>query len=231
MSHHLEIDTQVAVEGGFQSGITCCDVERVGIVIDFQQLRNVGLLCLSAELHLQVGLLIEAIAQVERRRDIGHCTYGIHWLSEVVLDEVGALWQDGDTCVHIDLLTHVAQLDFGCMTVFRTLRVSAQTGTQVALVGIVKIAEECRPVAIVVQHLCELLFRIVGEVVCEGIVLLVTIAVAIVQLQEESLLSEASSAAKWSSAAAERSSPLLAVCRLLVFFGLEQNQRLCVCDT
>ena len=88
LAHHLKIGVEVAVEGGLQSRITHRDVQGVGIVVDFKQLRDTGLLRLSAELHLQVGLLIEAIAQVEGRRDIGHRAHGINGIAQILLDEM-----------------------------------------------------------------------------------------------------------------------------------------------
>ena len=91
LSHHLEIDAEVRVERRLQSGITCRDVQGVGVVVDFQQLRDVGLLGLSAELHLQVSLLIEAIAEVEGRRYVGDSAYGVDGIAKVLLYKVGTL--------------------------------------------------------------------------------------------------------------------------------------------
>ena len=67
LAHHLEVGTQIGGERGFQSGVTHRDAQRIGVVVDVQQLGDVGLLRLCTEVYLQVSLLVEAHAQVHRR--------------------------------------------------------------------------------------------------------------------------------------------------------------------
>ena len=62
----LEVGTEIGGKRGFQSGITHIDGERVGIVVDVKQLRDGRLRRRTTEIHLQIGLLIEAVANVER---------------------------------------------------------------------------------------------------------------------------------------------------------------------
>ena len=58
---HLEVCLQVCSERRLQSRVTHRDIQRIGIVVDIEQLRDVGLLRLTSELHLQIGLLVEAV--------------------------------------------------------------------------------------------------------------------------------------------------------------------------
>ena len=44
LSLHLEVERQVRVERGFQTGITGGDVQRVGVVVDLEQLGDLWLL-------------------------------------------------------------------------------------------------------------------------------------------------------------------------------------------
>ena len=69
------------------------------------------------------------------------------------------------------------------MTIFRTFGITAKTVTQVGLVWIVKIAEQLGPLPIVVQDILKSRIAIVWKVIGRRIVLLVTVAIAIVQLQ------------------------------------------------
>ena len=76
------------------------------------------------------------------------------------------------------------------MAVLRALAVAAEAVAEVHLVGVVEIAEEARPLLIVVEDVEERRLAQVGEVVGGGIVLLVAVAVAVVQLQEDALCAE-----------------------------------------
>ena len=62
----LVVDVEVGGEGGLQTRITHRDVEGVGVIVDVEELGDGRLLCLSTQGHLQVALLGETIAQVER---------------------------------------------------------------------------------------------------------------------------------------------------------------------
>ena len=74
----LEIGIQIGGERWLQSWITHADVQRVGVVVDVEQLGDTGLLSLSSELHLQVGLLIEAVAHVECWRNVDDRAHGVN---------------------------------------------------------------------------------------------------------------------------------------------------------
>ena len=68
------------------------------------------------------------------------------------------------------------------MAILRTLGIAAQLATEIALIGIVQEAEECRPVAVFVQYLGKGRLRIVWEVVGQGVALLMAVLIAVVQL-------------------------------------------------
>ena len=85
---HLEVCAQIGRERRFQSRVTHVDAQRVGIVVDVEQLCDAGLACRPTECHLQIGLLIETIAHVERRRDVGHRANGIDRYTKILLHEV-----------------------------------------------------------------------------------------------------------------------------------------------
>ena len=106
----------------------------------------------------------------------------------------------------------------------RTLRIAAQIVAKVGFVGIVQIAEESSPVAIVAQYLCKGFVRVVREVVSGRIAFLVAVFVAIVQLQEQAHLSESTRLVtpEWASL------PLSVSCSLRILFGLNCQQRFCI---
>ena len=190
LAHHLEIDAKVAVEGGLQPRVTHRDAQRIGIVVNVKQLGDIRLLRLSTELHLKVGLRVESVAQVEGWRYVGHRTHRIDRTSKILLDVVGTLGEKRHADVHVDALADIAQLDFSSVAILRPLGIAAQTGAEVALVRVVQIAKQGRPVTIALQDLGKGGICIVGKVIGIGIVLLIAVAVSVVQLQKEALLSE-----------------------------------------
>ena len=106
LSLHLEVKAEVRVERRFQTCVTRRDVQRVCIVVNFEQLGNLWLLRLSAELNLEIGLLIEAVTHIQRRRYISDSSDSIHRTSQILLDEVRLLWLDVNTDIHIQFLAH-----------------------------------------------------------------------------------------------------------------------------
>ena len=82
----LVVDVEVGGEGGLQTRITHRDVEGVGVIVDVEELGDGRLLCLSTQGHLQVALLGEAVAQVERGRIVGDGTNSIDRTSQILLD-------------------------------------------------------------------------------------------------------------------------------------------------
>ena len=120
-AHHLEIGGEVGGERRLQTRVTHRDVQWIGIVVDVEQLCDGRLLTLSAELHLQVGLLIEAVAHVQRGRDISNGANGVNRTPQILLDVVRLLRQYGQSDVHIHLVTNIAQLDVGLMVVLGAL--------------------------------------------------------------------------------------------------------------
>ena len=87
----LEVETEVRGERRLQTGVTHGDRQGVGVVVDVEQLRDAGLRHRTTILYLQVGVLVEAIAQVEGGRDVNHRAHGIDGLAQILLDVVRAL--------------------------------------------------------------------------------------------------------------------------------------------
>ena len=209
LAHHLEVGAQVGGERRLQAWITYRDVQRISVVVDVEQLSDVGLLRLSAEVHLQVGLLVEAYTQVERRRYVGDGTHRVDGASQILLDVVRLLGVEGYADVQVHLVADVAQLQVGIVAVLRAFGIAAEAGAEIRLVGVLQESEEGCPLAIFVQYVGKGFVRVFGEVVGRRVVLLVVVAIAVVQLQEESLLAETSSttitatttasATKWST--------------------------------
>ena len=219
---HLEIDVQVRRERRFQSRVTHGDGERVGVVVDIEQLRDGRLRGGPPEPHLQVGLLIEPVAQVERGREVGHRPHRVDRHTQVLLDEVRPLWLHRDADVHIVFLAYEAQLHVGIMPVLRTLGVSAQVPREVILVRIVEKSEQAGPVAVFAQHDVELVIGIVGEVVGQRVAFLVAVVVTVAQLQEDALDAPCSSSAP---VALHRHGPLVIVVVGLHLFSMEHIKR------
>ena len=200
----LEVGGQVVCERGLQRWVTHRDAERVGVVVDVEQLCDAGLRGVSTQLHLQVGLLVEAVAQVQCRREIGHRAGGVDRNAKVLLDVVRVLRLDGDTHVHVELVAHNSQLEVDVLSVLGTLRIAAQTVAEIHLVGVVEITEESGPLLIVVEHVLESRFAQVGEVEGGGVAFLEAVIEAVVQLQEDALRAKTAHAV----AVAERTASL-----------------------
>ena len=228
LSLHLEVETEVRVERWLQTSVTSRDVQRVRIVIDLEQLGDLWLLRLSAELNLEVGLLVETVTHIQCGRDIGDGSDGIHWHSQILLDEVRLLRLDVDTDIHIQFFAHHAELYVDVLVMLRSLGETAQVGREITLIGIVEVAEQASPLAVFVEHLCEGLVGIDGgEVVGRGIALLMAVVIAVVQLQEDTLCTERAHAV-----AVAEGSALLRLCGVdLHGFRFEIQDRLGIGET
>ena len=98
--------------------------------------------------HIEIGLAVETIAEIEGGGEIGHCPGRVHGYAKVLLDEMRTLWLDGDTDVHIELFPDVAQLHVDVVFTLRTFGVAAEVIGEITLIGVVQIAEEPCPIAI-----------------------------------------------------------------------------------
>ena len=96
-SHHrllglLEVavveQAEVLVERRFQARVTRGDVERVGVVVDVEQLRDAGLRGRGTIVDAQVAHLVELVSEVEGRGEVGDVASGVHAHSLVVLHVV-----------------------------------------------------------------------------------------------------------------------------------------------
>ena len=125
-SHHLEVGVEVAGERRFQPRVTHGDVERLGVVVDVEQLGDVGLLSLSPQSHLKVGLLVEAVAQVHGWRQVGDRPHGINGLSQVLLNVVRFLRLYLHAGVDVVFLPVDAQLQVDVVVILRSLGISAE---------------------------------------------------------------------------------------------------------
>ena len=92
-----------------QSRVTLSDVERVRVVGNVEQLRDVGLAGVAAVLYSDGLLVGELIAEVERWRHVRHVADGINVDAAVVLDVVGVLWLYVEADVILVLLLIIAQ--------------------------------------------------------------------------------------------------------------------------
>ena len=153
--------------------------------------------------HVEVGLAIETIAEVEGRGEIGHRPGRVHGYAKILLDEMRTLWLDGHADVHIEFFSDIAQLHVDVVLSFRTLRIAAEVLGKIALVGVVQVAKEPCPVTVLSQYVHECFIGIVGEVISQRVALLVVVAETVVGLQEQSLETTLSTT---SSAVAERTS-------------------------
>ncbi len=106
----LEVGVEVGGERWLQPWITHGDGERIGVIVDVEQLCDAGLLCLSAQRHLEVGLLVEAVAHVQRRRHVGDGAHGVNGPSQILLYVVRALWLQLYAYIHIELFAYQPQL-------------------------------------------------------------------------------------------------------------------------
>ena len=149
-------------------------------------------------------------------------------MAQVLLDEVRLLRLDVDTDIHIQFLAHHAELHVDVLVIFRTLGETAQVGREITLIGIVEIAEQACPLAIVVEHAGKGLVGIDGgEVVGRGVALLMAVVIAVVQLQEHALGTERAHAV-----AVAKGSALLRLCGIdLNGFRLEVEEGLGVGET
>ena len=78
-------------ELGFQSRITLGDIERIGVVGDVEQLRDVRLPGITAVVEPDILLVRKLVVEVERRRDIRHVADSVDVDATVVLDVIGVL--------------------------------------------------------------------------------------------------------------------------------------------
>ena len=133
------------------------------------------------------------------------------------------LWLDVETDIHIQLLADHTDLYVDVLVMLRTLGETAQVIAKITLIGIIEIAEQASPLTIFIEYIGKGLFSINGgEVIGRGVALLMTVVIAIIQLQEDTLCSKRAHAV----AIAERSA-LLRLRRVdLNGFRLEINERL-----
>ena len=184
---HAEIGVKVGRERRLQPRVAHRDGERVGVIVDVEQLRNAGLTGRTAQGHLQIGLLVEAVTHVERRREVRYRAHRIDRHAQILLHVVRPLRLQRDACIHVQLVEHQPKLHVDVLSMLRALGKAAQTVAEIHLVGIVQIAEQARPLPVGTQHVGKGLVAVVREIVGRRVVLLVTVVVAIVQLQKQPL--------------------------------------------
>ena len=125
------------------------------------------------------------------------------------------------------------------MVVLRAFRVAAQVVGKVTLVRVVEITEQSGEVAVVTQHVQKCFARQLGEIVGRRVTLLVTVVIAVVHLQENTLLpyssasATAASASVAASAATEVAESETVGLRSVfgLWFGLEDIERLSITES
>ena len=183
----LESDIHAGGEGRLQARITHRDVEWVGVVVDVQKLGDGWLLGLSTQCHLQIGLLSEAIAHIERRRIVDNRANSVNWTSQILLNVVRTLRLCRHTHIHVEFVAHQSQLHIDVVSILLTFRVPAQTSGEIFFIRIAQETKQTVPIAVVLQHSIEGFFTQIGEVVSRRVILLIAIAEIVVHLQEDAL--------------------------------------------
>src|SRR5574344_2156165 len=98
---HLEgvkVEVDVVTERRFQSRISLCDVQRVGIISDIKQIGHAWLRSTSSVVQTQIRLLSEVVAEVNIGSKVEHITCNL-WIliSHVFVVEHTSLWQEVKT--------------------------------------------------------------------------------------------------------------------------------------
>ena len=85
------VDVERVGELRLQSWVSLCDVERVGVIGDVEQLGDVGLSGVASIVEPDVLLIAELIVEVDGRRKVHHVADGIDVNASIVLYEIRVL--------------------------------------------------------------------------------------------------------------------------------------------
>ena len=176
-----------------QPGITLCDVERVGVVGDVEQLGDVGLTGVTTIVEPDVALLMEFVVEIDGRCQVHHISDGIDIHTAVVLDEVRPLGLCQHTHVVVVFLLPVAQCEADVVGVVLVFGIAAERTVQEIFQRPVErgklrfLANPCIPVAIFGSDAREHVDVLLAEVVGLSVALVAVEAQLIAGLQVRSL--------------------------------------------
>ena len=117
----------------FQSRITLCNIERVRVVGNIQQLGDIRLSGVATILDAETALVGELIAEVERGRQVRDVPDRIHIDSAVVLNIVRVLRLNQESQVIVVFLLIIAQHHPDVMRIVLILRVTTQVPVEEAI--------------------------------------------------------------------------------------------------
>ena len=126
------VEIQRICELRFQSWVTLCDVKRIGVVGDLEQLRHIGLTGISAIVDPEVTLIAELIMEVKCWSQIGDIADGVDIDTTIVLNEVRVLGLYKDADIIIIFLLTMTQREPQVVGVVLVLRKTTQVLVKVA---------------------------------------------------------------------------------------------------
>jgi hypothetical protein len=85
------IDIQRISKLRLQTSVTCCDIKRIGVISDFEQLCYVGLAGITPIVYPDVLLVIKLIVEINSRGKVDDIADGIDIQSSIILNEIGVL--------------------------------------------------------------------------------------------------------------------------------------------
>ena len=103
------IDVEAIGELWFQSWVTLCDVKRIAVICNIEQLSDVWLSCISPIMKPYIALVAEFIVEVKRRREVCNVSDGVYISPTIVLYEIGALRLNQESYVIIVLLLPMSE--------------------------------------------------------------------------------------------------------------------------
>ena len=177
------VDVQRIGELRLQAGVSLRDVERVGVVGDVEQLRDVGLTGVTAVVQPDVVLVAELQMEVERRGEVRHVAHSVNIASTIVLNEVRVLGLYEDAHVVVVLLLPVAQRQSGVVGVVLILGIAAERAVEEIVEVAVNGCEPVVPLPVDGHDALEDVRRLVAEVVGLAVALVLAVAQLVVGLQ------------------------------------------------
>ena len=178
---------QIVGERWLQSRVTHRDVERVAVVSDVEQVAHSRLRCVSAVSHAQVAHLAETVAEVERRRYVGHRARRVLEHAQIVLHEVRVLRLQEHTHVEVVFLAYHSEGKLYVVRPVLVFRIAAEPCVKIRLIRIVEPREVFVPPSVLWRQSGEEVLAQIAEVVGVLVALAETVVELIAQLQEGSL--------------------------------------------
>ena len=123
---------EVVGERRFQSRITHGDIQRVAIVGDIEQLRHARLRGCAPVIDAKIAHLAEAIAEIERRRDISDPTHRVDMNSLIILHVLRLLWLHHHAHIEIILLTDDTQHQLEVVDIIAIFGITTQPLVEIA---------------------------------------------------------------------------------------------------